>query len=68
MSSSAGAVLGHHVSPNCNQNCAKNTPDAESVGQAWMESPGHRANMLDTTSSRFGIAFGPGPYWTMNTR
>ena len=60
--------LGHHVSPNCNQNCAWNTPDAESVAQAWMESPGHRANMLDTTSSRFGIAFGPGPYWTMNTR
>jgi Cysteine-rich secretory protein family len=60
--------LGHHVSPNCNQNCAWNTPDAESVAQAWMDSPGHRANMLDTTSSRFGIAFGPGPYWTMNTR
>ena len=45
-----------------------NTPDAESVAQAWMNSPGHRANILDNTSSRFGIAFGPGPYWTMNTR
>ncbi len=60
--------LGHHVSPNCNQNCAWNTPDAESVADAWMNSPGHRANILDTASSRFGIAFGPGPYWTMNTR
>jgi hypothetical protein len=60
--------LGHHVSPNCNQNCAWNTPDAESVVQAWMNSPGHRANILDSSSSRFGIAFGPGPYWTMNTR
>ena len=32
----------------------------------WMNSPGHRQNMLQPDMSRFGIAFGPGPYWTMN--
>jgi Cysteine-rich secretory protein family len=60
--------IGHHVVPNCYQNCAWNTPDASSVGQAWMESRGHRANMLNGSVTRFGIAFGPGPYWTMNLR
>ncbi len=60
--------LGHHVNPNCFQNCAWNTPDAASVAVAWMESPGHRANMLSPSVSRFGIAYGPGPYWTMNAQ
>jgi hypothetical protein len=60
--------LGHHVSPNCYQNCAWNTPDAQSAAEAWMESRGHRANMLSPAISRFGIAFGPGPYWTMNAK
>jgi hypothetical protein len=60
--------IGHHINPNCRQNCAWNTPDAQSVAQAWMDSRGHRANMLDPSISRVGIAFGPGPYWTMNAR
>jgi hypothetical protein len=60
--------MGHHINPNCYQNCAWNTPDAASVGEAWMESRGHRANMLAPSISRFGIAFGPGPYWTMNAK
>jgi hypothetical protein len=64
----ASRGLGHHVSPNCYQNCAWNTPDAVSVAEAWMESRGHRANMLSPAITRFGIAYGPGPYWTMNAR
>jgi uncharacterized protein YkwD len=58
--------LGHHVNPNCYQNCGWNYSDAESVAAGWMNSPGHRQNMLQPNVSRFGIAFGPGPYWTMN--
>jgi Cysteine-rich secretory protein family len=58
--------IGHHVNPNCYQNCAWNTTDASSAAGMWMNSPGHRANMLSPSISRFGIAFGPGPYWTMN--
>jgi hypothetical protein len=60
--------IGHHVSPNCYQNCAWNTPDAMSTAASWMESPGHRANMLSPSITRFGIAYGPGPYWTMNAQ
>jgi hypothetical protein len=60
--------LGHHVNPNCCQNSAWNVHDAESVAAAWMQSPGHRANMLNPSISSFGIAYGPGPYWTMNAR
>jgi hypothetical protein len=58
--------LGHHVNPNCYQNCGWNYADAESVAMGWMNSPGHRSTMLLPTMSRFGIAYGPGPYWTMN--
>jgi hypothetical protein len=60
--------LGHHVNPNCRQNSAWNVYDAASVAAAWMNSPGHRATMLDPWISRFGIAYGPGPYWTMNAQ
>lgn len=60
--------IGHHVVPDCHQNCAWNTPDAVRTAVEWMNSPGHRANMLSPAVSRFGIAFGPGPYWTMNAR
>ncbi|MBV8384892.1 MAG: CAP domain-containing protein, partial [Planctomycetaceae bacterium] len=60
--------LGHYVNPNCYQNCAWNLSDAKSVAELWMNSPDHRANMLSPSVSRVGIAFGPGPYWTMNAR
>jgi hypothetical protein len=60
--------IGHHVVPNCYQNCAWNTPDASSTAGEWMNSRGHRANMLSPSVTRFGIAYGPGPYWTMNAR
>jgi hypothetical protein len=58
--------LGHHINPGGYQNCGWNYANAESVASGWMNSPGHRQNMLQPNMSRFGIAFGPGPYWTMN--
>jgi hypothetical protein len=64
----ASRGMGHFVSPNCYQNCAWNTTDAASTAEAWMQSRGHRANMLSPSITRFGIAYGPGPYWTMNAQ
>ena len=60
--------LGHFVNPNCVQNCAWNIGDAATAAHTWMNSAGHRENMLSPTISRFGIAYGPGPYWTMNAQ
>lgn len=60
--------LGHHINPNCFQNCGWNYGNAWSVAQGWMNSPGHRQNMLSPSITRFGIAYGPGPYWTMNAQ
>ena len=60
--------IGHHVNPCGVQNCAWNYPDASAVAQGWMNSPGHRRNLLSPSISQFGIAFGPGPYWTLNAR
>jgi hypothetical protein len=60
--------LGHHVNPNCHQNCSWNTPDAASTADQWLGSRGHRENMLSPAVRSFGIAYGPGPYWTLNLR
>ena len=60
--------IGHHVNPCGVQNCGWNYVDATAVAQGWMDSPGHRRNMLSPSISRLGIAFGPGPYWTLNAR
>lgn len=60
--------LGHHVVPGCNQNCGWNYSNPQEVAQGWMDSPGHRANMLSPAVRSFGIAYGPGPYWTLNLR
>lgn len=60
--------LGHHFNPAGIQNCAYNYTDANSTAQGWMNSPGHRSNMLSPSATHFGIAFGPGPYWTLNAR
>jgi hypothetical protein len=60
--------IGHHIVPNCYQNSGWNFDSAESVAQGWMNSSGHRANMLLPSMRSFGIAYGPGPYWTMNAR
>lgn len=60
--------LGHHVNPNCYQNCAGDFAGAAHVMQGWVASPGHRANLLEPSIRRVGIAYGPGPYWTLNAR
>jgi uncharacterized protein YkwD len=60
--------IGHHVNPCGVQNCGWNYANADAVAQGWMSSPGHRQNMLSPSITCFGIAFGPGPYWTLNAR
>jgi hypothetical protein len=60
--------IGHHVNPGCFQNCGWNYASAWDVANGWLHSPGHRANMLQPGITRFGIAYGPGPYWTLNVR
>ncbi|WP_425580864.1 CAP domain-containing protein [Streptomyces thermospinosisporus] len=51
------------------ENIARGQADAASVMQAWMDSPGHRANILncDFKTLGVGVHFGPGgPWWTQN--
>ncbi len=60
--------IGHHVNPGYFQNCGWNYASAWEVANGWLHSPGHRDNMLRPGISRFGIAYGPGPYWTLNAR
>lgn len=60
--------LGHHVNPAGVQNCAWNYANADEAAAGWMNSPGHRENMLSPSITHVGIAFGPGPYWTLNAR
>jgi len=48
--------IGHHVNPCGVQNCGWNYGDANSVAQGWMNSPGHRANILRTDYSEIGVA------------
>lgn len=60
--------LGHHVNPGFFQNSGWNYADAWSCAVAWMNSPAHRDTLLSPSASSFGIAYGPGPYWTLNVR
>ncbi|RBY91693.1 hypothetical protein DQ244_10375 [Blastococcus sp. TBT05-19] len=49
------------------ENIARGQQDAAAVVQAWMDSPGHRANILDCSLRRHGLGLvtGPtGPWWT----
>lgn len=49
------------------ENIARGQKSAESVMRAWMNSPGHRANILDCTLTRLGVGVeegGQGPWWT----
>lgn len=51
----------------CGENIAWNQPTGQAVAEAWMNSDGHRANILNATFVRFGMAVcstGGGPYWT----
>ncbi|AGA31393.1 CAP domain-containing protein [Singulisphaera acidiphila] len=56
--------MGHHVmGPARRQNAAMG--QYASIGAMWMNSPGHRAALLDPTIRWIGIA-GLGAYWTFN--
>jgi uncharacterized protein YkwD len=49
------------------ENIAYGQPDAAAVVKTWMDSPGHRANILNCSLTRLGVgvAEGPGgPWWT----
>ncbi|MFF9201321.1 CAP domain-containing protein [Streptomyces sp. NPDC014986] len=51
------------------ENIARGQADAEAVMEAWMNSPGHKANILncDFTTLGVGVHMGPGgPWWTQN--
>jgi uncharacterized protein YkwD len=51
------------------ENIARGQADVQAVMAAWMNSPGHRANILncDYTTLGVGIHFGPGgPWWTQD--
>ncbi len=56
--------MGHYVmGPARRQNCA--VGNAANIGAMWMNSPGHRAALLDPTIRWIGLA-GMGAYWTFN--
>ncbi|AKZ58374.1 putative transmembrane protein [Streptomyces ambofaciens ATCC 23877] len=51
------------------ENIARGQADAQSVMDAWMDSPGHKANILncDFRTLGVGVHFGSGgPWWTQN--
>lgn len=49
------------------ENIAQGQADAAAVVDAWMDSPEHRANILDCSFSTIGIGFdGRGNYWTQD--
>ncbi len=49
------------------ENLAVNFSDSADVTQAWMNSPGHRANILNGTFTEIGIATAEGTYEGHNT-
>jgi cysteine-rich secretory family protein len=56
--------MGHHVmGPARRQNCAMGP--GSNIGSMWMNSPAHRAALLDPSIRWIGIA-GMGAYWTFN--
>ncbi|MET9609766.1 sigma-70 family RNA polymerase sigma factor [Streptomyces sp. NPDC006512] len=51
------------------ENIAKGQQTAQSVMDAWMKSPGHRANILNCSFKDLGVGMQPGaggPWWTQN--
>ncbi|WP_407319243.1 CAP domain-containing protein [Isoptericola halotolerans] len=49
------------------ENIARGQPDAAAVVAAWMDSPGHRANILSCDLTRHGLGVAQasgGPWWT----
>lgn len=60
--------LSHSISPRPQggENIAWNQANAKEVVRTWMNSDGHRANILNRRWTRIGVgvARGNGPYWT----
>ncbi|UOZ06936.1 CAP domain-containing protein [Amycolatopsis sp. WQ 127309] len=52
------------------ENVARGQEDPRTVVQAWLDSPGHRANLLNAEFTTIGVGVhflsGKGPYWTQN--
>ncbi|QNP66151.1 CAP domain-containing protein [Streptomyces genisteinicus] len=51
------------------ENIARGQADAEAVMDAWMNSPGHRANILNCSFDELGVGVhmgDGGPWWTQN--
>jgi uncharacterized protein YkwD len=49
------------------ENIAMGFPTAVSVVQAWLNSPGHRRNILDCNFKKIGVGFAPGgDYWVQD--
>jgi len=51
------------------ENIAYGQPDPAAVMDAWMKSPGHRANILDCDLTRLGVGVAEGaggPWWTQD--
>ena len=49
------------------ENIARGQGDAAGVVDSWMDSPGHRSNILDCSLTRLGVGTadgGGGPWWT----
>src|SRR5262249_19638745 len=49
------AIHRHDTASNIGENVAFNYPSADAVVDAWMRSPGHRANMLGRSFHRIGV-------------
>jgi uncharacterized protein YkwD len=50
------------------ENIAKGYPTAQAVVQGWMNSPGHRQNILNCAYTEIGVGYvaAGGPYWTQD--
>jgi uncharacterized YkwD family protein/spore coat assembly protein SafA len=46
------------------ENIAKGQQSAEAVMEGWMNSPGHRKNILKAEFTHIGVGFCEGNYWT----
>lgn len=55
---------GHIVFRAAGENIAKGQRDADAVMTAWMNSPGHRRNIMNGNYGKIGLAH-VGPYWVM---
>ena len=47
------------------ENIAWGYATQQAVFTAWMNSPGHRANMMSAEPTEFGLAWAPGNYWVL---